>query len=479
MYLPGSTAYLFSLVSERVLSLVLVKFLIQDISPEAFGLWAQAVSLSGLLHVLLMFRLDNAQIVVYADIPVKYRKAAFLFPFCIIFVFTVVVFLFVTFFANGIASLVFGGEKQTPLLLPIILFSASEAMSAMAHAFLRSTQRQSFLALFYFLRFAGRSLLLILMLGPLGMSLEASVTVLACYGVFICCIGFLPEGLHLPQRNIVSSKWLSLKKEASSQLSIAVIYWALSNIDKYFILYFSNISEVASFAFLLGVSAPIGIIYSVFQQALLPALAKANKIHAERFDKLSSEFFSVNLFLGIGAVSGLTALSPLLLSLIGSNQFNIGRLEFFLVGILMLLSNLEQLLGSLLSAKQQSQKHLRSATVCVIVLFVLLALLSPKFGILGVLSARIFSSLMVITMLEKKIGQRLIRTTNLKRLTYWVFSSVIMYFVVINGPPKLILEMSWGCALLSILSGALVYCFLNINYVSRVVLPFLFRNYAA
>ena len=85
MYFPGSTDYLFSLISERVLSLVLVKFLIQDISPEAFGLWAQAVSLSGLLHVLIMLRLDNAQIAVFSSIQAKYRKAVFLFPLFIIF----------------------------------------------------------------------------------------------------------------------------------------------------------------------------------------------------------------------------------------------------------------------------------------------------------------------------------------------------------------------------------------------------------
>ena len=479
MYFPGSTAYLFSLISERVLSLVLVKFLIQDISPEAFGLWAQAVSLSGLLHILIMLRLDNAQIVVFSRIKAKYRKAIFLFPFFIIFLLSLLSFLPLTFFANDLASFVFGGTDQTSLLFPILLFSASEAMCAMAHAFLRSAQRQRFLAFFYFLRFGGRSLLLILMLGPLKMSLEASIIILAGYGLLICYVGFLPEEFCMPKKNTISSKWPLLKREASAQLSIAIIYWALANIDRYFVLYFTNISELASFAFLLGVSAPIGLIFTVFQQTLLPALAKANKTQTGRFDKLSSEFLCVSLFLGIGAVAGLTAISPLVLSLMGSNQFGVGRIEFLLVGVLMLLINLEQVLGSLLAAKQQSQKHLRIATASVVILLVLLALLSPKFGMVGVLFARILTSIAVITLLQNKIGFSVIGCVNRKMLAYWIFSSLVMYFVVIFGSSQLILEISWGGAIWSIFTGGLIYCFLNMNYVSRVVLPFLFRNYNA
>jgi len=479
VYFPGSTAYLFSLISERVISLLLVKFLIQDISPEAFGLWAQIVSFSGLLHVLIMFRLDNTQIAVYAGILARYKKAVFLFPLCVIFFSTSVAFLFVVSFEHSLALFVFGEADQAHLLLPLLLFSASEAICAMSYAFLRSAQRQRLLAVLYFLRFAGRSLLLMLMLGPLEMSLGASVTVLACYGLIICYVGFLPEEFSIPEKNIIFSRWQSLKREASAQLSIAVIYWALANIDKYVILYFSNISEVASVAFLLGVSAPIGLVYSVFQQALFPALAKANKTQGVRFDELSSEFFCVNLFLGIGAVAGLTAISPLVLLLMGSNQLGVGQIEFFLVGILMLLTNLEQVLGSLLAAKQQSLKHLRIATGCLAFLLVLLVLLTPKFGIMGVLFARIVASIVVIMMLEKKTGQRVVSGVNGKRLVYWIFSAVVMYFVVMNILSQQILEMRWGGALLLILTGALLYSVLNISYISRVVLPFLFRNYAA
>jgi hypothetical protein len=109
----------------------------------------------------------------------------------------------------------------------------------------------------------------------------------------------------------------------------------------------------------------------------------------------------------------------------------------------------------------------------------LLALLSPKFGVVGVLCARILSSIVVITLLQKKIGFTVIGCVNPKMLVYWIFSSLVMYFVVIFGPCQLILDISWGGALLSIFTGALFYCFLNMNYVSQVVLPFLFKNYTA
>ena len=145
----------------------------------------------------------------------------------------------------------------------------------------------------------------------------------------------------------------------------------------------------------------------------------------------------------------------------------------------MLLTNLEQVLGSLLAAKQQSHKHLRIATGCLAFLLVLLVLLTPKFGIMGVLFARIVASIVVIMMLEKKTGQRVVSGVNGKRLVYWIFSAVVMYFLVMNILSQQILEMRWGGALLLILTGSLLYSVLNISYISRVVLPFLFRNYAA
>ena len=69
MRLPGSSSYLVAFLTERILAFLLMKFLIQDVSPEIFGLWTQVITTSSLISVVLIWRLDNGLITTLADEP--------------------------------------------------------------------------------------------------------------------------------------------------------------------------------------------------------------------------------------------------------------------------------------------------------------------------------------------------------------------------------------------------------------------------
>ena len=108
--LPGSTAYMVAFLVERVVSLLLMKFLIQNVSVETFAIWTQIISVSGLINLLIMVRLDNALVAVLPRYRREVRKLFFITSFFLLACFSLLVFILQNLFKAEISNFIFGDQ---------------------------------------------------------------------------------------------------------------------------------------------------------------------------------------------------------------------------------------------------------------------------------------------------------------------------------------------------------------------------------
>ena len=104
--LPGSTAYMVAFLVDRVVSLLLIKFLIQNVSVETFAIWTQIISVSGLVNLLIMVRLDNALVAVVPRYQRGVRKLFFVTSFVLLACFSLLVLFLQNLFTMEISNFI-------------------------------------------------------------------------------------------------------------------------------------------------------------------------------------------------------------------------------------------------------------------------------------------------------------------------------------------------------------------------------------
>ncbi len=479
MILSGASAYMIAFVVERLLSLILMKFLIQDISPEIFGVWMQVISVSSLVNLILMLRLDNALISVLAGEDKNKRKGYFILAIIAILPTSLIAILGFYIFDAKLSILIFGTETLRYLLFPLLLFSIVEAIGYVAYAYLRVMQFQRLLSLYYFVRFGGRSVLLIWLLGPMGLSVLESLYWLSAFGVILAVLCFMPGANYYPRRSDIFDIFKRAGREGIAQMFVAIIYWCIGNIDRYVIIYFNGLEQMTRYAFLIGISVPISLLPSILQQALLPALSKASFKNDAYFKQLSFDLFKVNAFIGIAAIAGLVAVSPLLTNLIGTPEFALDKLTFLLVGVVMLAMSFEQIFSGMFAARRQSSIHLRISFAMLFLYVVLLFWATPLYGLVGVLAARLTSLLVGMILMCIRLHFLPLDSRFSYALVRWLITALLMFVLLSHLAELDIFSNGWVTLTLLIIIGIFIHFALNLSYVRHELRVMFFRNYEA
>ena len=475
--LPGSTAYMVAFLVERLVSLFLMKFLIQNVSVETFAIWTQIISISGLVNLLIMVRLDNALVAVLPRYQRDVRKLFFITSFFLLAFFSLLVLFVQNFFKMELSNFIFGDQKYAFLLLPVLLFSLSEAACYIMHAYLRVEQRLRMMSFLYFCRFGGRSVLLILVLGVFNLNLEDGLSIITWFGFLICFIGFIPGKIKGMKLTEFFGKWKRIFEQSSSQFLVAVNFWFIGNLDRYVILYFLTLQDMAAFAFLLGVSAPIALMSTITMQSTLPALSKLFQDNFEAYEQATYKVFRVNIFLCLPCLAGFVALGPTMKLLIGSSDFEIDILQYFLAALMMTLFNLEQLLGAFLTTQQKSWDYLKATAIATPIFVILLVAMTFHMGIVGAFAARIITFVLVLVLMLKSMPWFLLNQKFLRLFSYWSVTSITLYLILGGLFICNVFSYDWASFLSALLVGICFYLMSNRRYLKTEVLPLFTKEY--
>ena len=479
MRLPGSSSYLVAFLTERILAFLLMKFLIQDVSPEIFGLWTQVITTSSLISVVLIWRLDNGLITTLADEPEHARKTFFALGAIILLPLSLFMWLIVTQYEEQLSTLIFGESSYKHLLIPLIFISISEAVLYLVYGYLRSLQKSFWMSSLYFIRFGFRSILLILFLVKFHFTLSQALISLGAFNLILAILFFLPgkfQKLNLPD---LLSKSKLIFRESSGQLLVVFFYWVVSSLDRYVLLYFFDISILATHAFLLGIAAPIALFPSIMQQTLLPALSTLFEKDESIFQTLSSDFFRINIFIGIGAGLGFIAASDYLVRFLGTKDFQIELEQIILVAALMFSSIIDQILGGILTAQKRAIEHSRLCFIMTVSLFFWLFALVPLFGISGALAGRLCANLIQIFLLAKMLSYSPIKSLSLLDVIKWGTSGCLMVFLLELGKQIGLFSVSFFGFCCFVTFGMLVYLALNFNFFSKKVIPSFLKEHTS
>ena len=139
--------------------------------------------------------------------------------------------------------------------------------------------------------------LLILVLGVFNLELADGLIIITAFGFMIWLIGFFHGKLNGMRLNEFFGNWKRILEQSSSQFLVAVNFWFIGNLDRYVIISFLTLHDMAAFAFLLGVSAPIALISTITMQSKLPALSKLFIDDFNAYAKSIYKAFRVNVFL--------------------------------------------------------------------------------------------------------------------------------------------------------------------------------------
>jgi len=471
MRLPGSSAYLVAFLTERILAFLLMKVLIQDVSSEVFGLWTQLVTTSALISVILIWRLDNGLITTLANEPVGSRKSFFALSSVVFLPLTIFMWLVAHQYEVQLSVIIFGEGSYGHLLMPLILFSVSEAVLYIVYGFLRSVQKSNWMSFLYFLRFGCRSILLIVFFVEFHFSLSQALIFLSAFNLSLAIVFFIPGEFQRLRISDFLAKSKLIFRESSGQLFVVILYWVISSLDRYILLHYFDISAVAVYAFLLGIAAPIALFPSIMQQTLLPALSNLFEEDKFTFQKLSSEFFQINIFIGIGAAMGFIAVSDFLARLLGTSDFQIELGQTILVAALMFSMAIDQILGGVLTAQKRAVEHLRLCLIMTAILSCLLIILVPIFGISGALIAKFCTNIIQIAFLTKLLNYNLLLGTSYLNILRWLASGFLMILFLEAGKTFEVFDSGFLGLILSVAGGSALYLSLNLSFFLKKVIP--------
>lgn len=471
--MSGIPAYIIAMTAERLITLLLMKFLIQDVSENTFALWGQMISAVALLNVICMVRLDNGLLAILPKKSPKNIKYLFLISSAILTPVIAFFILAMTHFQNFAADLIFGNTANVNLIPPLIYFVVAEIIGYLGYSYFRIIKKFNLLALHYLLRFGGRSLLIIGLLGYTNTSLATATIYVALYTAVLGIIPLL-WGTFNPINSRDSIKTIkSVFAQGGAQLVSAVTYWAVFNIDRYIVLHNVGIEALGKYLFLFGIAAPISLFPTIFAQSLVPKLVQYSAVNNKEFKRSYYQFVDVSFFLTIAGVFGFLAIFNEISILITANKFDTSHLELGLIATTLFLISLDALIGNYYLATSRSNIHAKFGILNLLLSLAGMLLLVGSFEIEGILIAKCVATIITTAFLIRKMG--LIKYNLVFRRKYirWLTSAIFMFFFLYTLNQNGIFVGGWFALLMTIITGATVYFCLNLYFIKNTLLPIL------
>ena len=152
---------------------------------------------------------------------------------------------------------------------------------------------------------------------------------------------------------------------------------------------------------------------------------------------------------------------------------------FLLVGIVMLATSFDLILGGMFTARRQSTTHLKISSLSLVFYVLLLIWVVPRYGLAGMLTARLATLLIGSSIMCVWLNYNPIQKDVIWQFMRWTASAIFMCAILVYLPLEGLFNNGWLELLLWVFAGVSIYFLLNMTYVRADLRSVFLRNYSA
>lgn len=427
----------FTNVFVAILSVVLIPILTKNLNVNDYGIWIQFTVIMGLLLTCTTFGLPFTMVRYISPLKKKseIKEVFYSIFFFIIIITSIVAFAFFIFHAQ-IAELIFGGNIQIALILPVALLitSINSLFLNYFRAFMQM-KKYSFIVVFE----ASLSTILIYLLISYGLK-----GIISGYLITLTVVMLVLFILVIKQISFTFPKFKDLRQYLSFGLPTVpanLSYWVIDSSDRLIIGLILGSSFVGYYSPAYAVGNLILMVFSPFFWILPSILSKEHdKGNLDVVKKILQFSLKYCLLLAIPAAFVLSLLSQEILTIlstpdIASNAFYIT--PFIALGTIM---NGVQGIYSNTFILEKKTKKLGFVWILVAFLnFVLTIMFVPFIGLLGAAVMTMISYLIALILTYYYTNSKLRFNINYRFIAKSIFASLIFSLIILVINPKGIL----------------------------------------
>lgn len=433
-------------------SLILLPILTKNLSSPDYGIWVQLLVTIELIPNVVLLGLPYTMVRFLAaeKNKLKIQEGFYSIAFVILFV-SILVSILLYCFSNSLSNLLFNGNIQIAITLPILIFFSCLVLLLLN--FFRTFQMmkvysifsfiQAYLALIfiYILLFSGYGLLG----AVLGLLITKILILLLMFAIIVKRIGFqIPKFQNL--REFLSFGLPTVPGNLS--------YWIVNSSDRYVIGLLMGIVFVAYYS-------PSYVLGNIIMMLISPLALLLPASLSENYDnknvkevktilKYSLKYF---LALGIPSVFGLSMLSKNILLILTTSE--IATNGYFVtpyVALGVLFYGMYAIISHILVLEKKTKITGTIWIICAILNLVLNIILIPYFGILGAAFGTLISYLIAFILTVYYSFKYMKIRFDLAFISKSIIASVTMSILIILINPQGILMV-----IISILVGSAIY----------------------
>lgn len=384
-----STGDVFAKMMARV-AIMVVEFIAlaaigKRLGPDDYALWSQTILTATLLVPLATFALDRA---IVRLLPFELGRAAYN-----VYRALVGLTLVAGVFLGGIlwvgrslaAELVYGSSSQSSLLIFVAGLLLGRSLFLVGASYFQADAKIRTHAAIEVLWALGRIGVLCLFPLALQWNLRRTLTMVVSWELALAVGVIICAGAVLHRRKPVARTRLSCYYAFSLPLvPAALTYWIMTYADRLFIVHFRGLTELGQYAGAYRLATVLSLFYASFSFALPPVLfrlwERGRKAMASRMVILFTHGY---LILAIPTCVGVSHLSPVVVRVLATGEFEVSRLLVFILTAALLGLGLNAIWTKVIHLEKKTKSILAIYSGAALLNCVLNFLLIPKLGILG------------------------------------------------------------------------------------------------
>jgi O-antigen/teichoic acid export membrane protein len=456
-------------LGERLISFFLLPLVANSVSEVEYGLWTQTVITAGILTPVVIFGFGTSIVKFYPLYKASFSKVIKMMLCTVGLIFILVAISFI-YYENFFSVLIFGGSKYQNFIMPMLVLLFGEVLFEFFVGYMRARAYIKIASLYIFLKGLLRFFILYVVLIHLNKDIYDAILFLSSSQIiFVITICFLHIKFN-QAFNISVEVYREIIKFSAPLVPMALLIGLGNFSDRYFLANNGGLYEVAVYSAsssLIGVAA---FFYSSIGFTLYPRLSNywsEGDMQASR--QLFIKILQTYATLIIPFIFGATAMGPLLLVSLTTEQYSTSRLLFLLLSLNVSMFGLYQIFYYIQLLEHGSLKGLYLIFISTALNIILNFILIPKLGMVGAaISGTI--SIGFLSLASLKVAHTVLHWS----FPWKVFAIVILHSIIMGCflflSVKIITIQNIYTLITEITLGFIIYIALNFsNYNTSLI----------
>lgn len=388
--------YGIAVIAERLISFLIIPILTKNLSQEFYGVWTQIIVTVGLLSPVVLMGFSSAAVRFLAGEEDSQKiSSIFHWMSAIVLSISFLAIVIALLFGSTLSKVMFGNRYLYRFVYLFGFFLLADVSFELILSFLRAQKKIQTLSVYYFLKNAGR--VIVLTLGILLFRLNFFYTVISIVALQLGLIVFmyLKDIFNKVGFNFCIKKvpWKKIICFSLPLVPYTFSIWGNNFADRYFILHILDIKQVSIYAVSYSLAAIIAVLYGVIGFILYPHITELwnkgeKKGVADMFDKAIAYY----LFFVFPLIAILTIFSNPIIQLLSTSAYLSGWQVVFWLALGISIFGLYQLNIFPMLLENKTFLIFIISIAALMMNIVLNVIMIPRIGILGAAIATFISN---------------------------------------------------------------------------------------